>query len=208
MMSPSRINLGAGRTYLPGFVNVDIAPWADVSVDLDRDPLPFGSDSADLVFSAHTLEHVENYLGVLDEIHRVLRHGGWLLLTLPYVTLTEYHLVNPYHRRGFSEYSFDFFDPDKLQGSAVERPRATFRQVFHTFRYLPEFTDRSPRRQAWSRRHLLNVVREISIGLLAIKDGQPPTEVTEDLWQQMRVELLRCSADRRPYPRELRMVRR
>ena len=41
----------------------------------------------------------------------MLVHDGVLLLSLPYVTLTENHMVNPFHHHNFSEHSFDFFDP-------------------------------------------------------------------------------------------------
>jgi hypothetical protein len=39
---------------------------------------------------------------------------------VPYVTLTEFNLVNPFHKCHFNEYSFDFFEPGKLKGAANE----------------------------------------------------------------------------------------
>ena len=87
-------------------------------MDLGRDKLPFENDTVDLIFSYHTLEHIPDYLFALSEIHRVLKHGGLFLVGLPYVTLTEYHLVNPYHLHNFNEFSFDFFDAKRLKGSA------------------------------------------------------------------------------------------
>jgi predicted SAM-dependent methyltransferase len=118
---PLCLNIGAGRTYIPNFVNVDIDPKADVCVDLSKDRLPFEDNSVDLIFSYHAMEHIPDYLFALSEIYRVLKHGGRFLVGLPYVSLTEYHLVNPYHLHNFNEYSFDFFDPEKLKGSAAEQ---------------------------------------------------------------------------------------
>lgn len=111
--SEVKLNIGAGVTYIPGFVNIDISTQADITLDLGKDRLPFDDNSVDLIVSYHTLEHVSDYLFALSEIHRVLKHGGRFLVGLPYVTLTEYHLVNPYHLHNFNEYSFDFFDVDK-----------------------------------------------------------------------------------------------
>ena len=108
-MDEVKLNLGAGQTYLPGFCNIDVCPWADVQLDFGTDRLPFEDSSVDCVFSHHTLEHVPDYLHILGEIHRILRHGGRLLVGLPYVTSTKYHLVNPYHLHNFNEFSFDFF---------------------------------------------------------------------------------------------------
>ncbi|MDQ3387656.1 MAG: methyltransferase domain-containing protein, partial [Actinomycetota bacterium] len=84
-----RLNIGAGQTYIPGFINIDISSKADIVLDLGRDQLPFEDNSVDLIFSYHTLEHVPNYLFALSEIHRVLKNGGAFLVGLPYITLTE-----------------------------------------------------------------------------------------------------------------------
>jgi predicted SAM-dependent methyltransferase len=115
-----KLNIGAGQTYIPGFVNIDLSDRANISLDLSKDRLPFEDSSVDLVFSYHTLEHIPDYLFVISEIHRVLKHGGHFLVGLPYVTLTEYNLVNPYHLHNFNEFSFDFFDRAKLKYSAAE----------------------------------------------------------------------------------------
>ena len=132
---PLRLNLGAAKTYIPGFVNIDIDQKAELTLDLGADRLPFPDDSVDVVVSRHTLEHVPNYLFALSEIHRVMRHDGELLLSLPYVTRTEHHLVNPYHLHNFSERSFDFFDPSVMKGSAGEESETAFRKVFVRFNY-------------------------------------------------------------------------
>ena len=57
------------------------------------------------------------------------------------MTLTEFNLVNPYHKQHFNEFSFDFFDPQRLLGSAAESGGVMFRRVCHRFHYLPEFAN-------------------------------------------------------------------
>jgi len=79
----TELNIGAGHSRIPGFINIDISERADVSLDLGCDPLPFADDSIDTVISIHTLEHIPNYLFALSEIHRVLRHDAVRLLKLP-----------------------------------------------------------------------------------------------------------------------------
>ena len=194
-----QINIGAGATQIPGFVNVDIAQHADVSLDLGVTPLPFEDDSVDLAFSYHTLEHVENYLFALGEIHRVLKHGAPFLVGLPYVSLTYWHQVNPYHLHDFNEDSFDFFDPRKLQGSAVEeesgRSPITFTKVFHRFHYMGAVHLLPPPLKGWARSHLLNTVRKIDFGLLAVKER---TAVHGDP-AELKAEFDRLVRSRRPY---------
>ncbi len=66
-----------------------------VAVDLRRSPLvnvvgqaerlPFAEDKFDLVFCTQVLEYVPDPQAVLDEIHRTLKKGGFLLLSAPAV---------------------------------------------------------------------------------------------------------------------------
>lgn len=164
-----RLNIGAGQTYIQGFINIDISSKADITLDVGKEKLPFEDDSVDLIFSYHTLEHVPDYLFALSEIHRVLKHGAHFLVGLPYCTLSEYHLVNPYHLHNFNEFSFDFFDIRKLKGSAVESNTILFNKIFHRFHYIGMFNITPLPFRSWCRRHLLNVVRKIDYGLVAIK---------------------------------------
>lgn len=194
-----KLNIGAGQTYLPGFHNIDLAEHADIQLDLNRDRLPFEDDSVDLVFTYHALEHLDRYLFALGEIHRVLKHGAALLVGVPYVTLTEYNLINPYHRQHFNEYSFDFFDPAKLKGTAVEANDILLVKAFHRFHYMEAFVDAGPEEREWARRHLFNVVRKIDFGVLAIKDPGRPPSVTEELAGRLERRFDECLANRVPY---------
>lgn len=198
--APLAVNLGAAKTFIPGFVNVDIDEKAEVTLDLGAERLPFPDDSVGTVVSRHTLEHVSNYLFALGEIHRVLRHDGELLLSLPYVTRTEHHLVNPYHLHNFSERSFDFFDPAVMKGSAGEDSETAFRKVFVRFTYNGYFGLAPRFYRVWARKHLLNVVRQFDIGLVAIKDPNRPVDVGAERARAMTRRLDELKLARVPYP--------
>lgn len=79
-----KINLGSGRTPLPGWVNLDRRA-ADARVDF-RWRFPLGGECARCVYSAHVLEHL-NYpadaLHFLQECLRVLQPGAVLRLVVP-----------------------------------------------------------------------------------------------------------------------------
>lgn len=198
-MEVVRVNIGASKTYIPGFRNIDISPRAEISLDIGRDPLPFSDSSVNLVFTYHTLEHIPDYLFALGEIFRVLKHGGRLLVGVPYVTSSEFNLVNPYHKHHFNEFSFDFFDPQKLSGSASEEDPPCFEKIFHRFHYMREFDAVSEPMLTWCRRHLFNVVKKIDFGLIAIKelDRKPPG--LNDAKIEMLEEFDRCVRARREY---------
>jgi SAM-dependent methyltransferase len=53
------------------------------NIDLAREPIPLRDDSIDLVLSFGAFEHIAWYDNVLAETARLLKHGGWLLLSMP-----------------------------------------------------------------------------------------------------------------------------
>jgi SAM-dependent methyltransferase len=198
--APLRLNLGAAKTYIPGFVNIDIHEAAELSLDLGAERLPFPDDSVRTVVSHHTLEHVPDYLFALGEIHRVLEHDGELLLSLPYATLTENHMVNPYHLHNFTERSFDFFDPLKLKGSAAEDGEIAFRTVVVRFTYIGYFGLAPKWLRVWARKHLLNVVRQFDIALVAIKDPGRPVDVGKERARKLEARIVELKRQRTAYP--------
>ena len=195
----TKINIGAGITYIPGFTNIDYVKWADVSIDLNKDKLPFKDNSVDLVFSYHTLEHLDNYLFALKEIHRVLKHRGHFLVGLPYLTLTKYNLINPFHKQYFNEYSFDFFDPDKLKWSAAEDDPTEFKLIYYKIHYLGIIEQYPNLLKKIIRKHLLNVADKIDFGLIAIKDNKKKPIISSNLNNQLIKEFDHCLKSRRKY---------
>jgi SAM-dependent methyltransferase len=189
------LNIGAGVTRLEFATNIDISSKADVSLNLGVDPLPFEDESIDFIYSDHTFEHIENYLFLISEVHRVLKDGGILLLGVPYLTLTKYNLVNPYHLNNFNEFSFDFFDPTRLRGSAAEDGEIDLRTVNYHINYLGIFRF-MPLLRAVARRHLFNVARDIQFAI--VKGGSPSSvsaKIAKNLYQYYTV----ISSMRKPY---------
>jgi ubiquinone/menaquinone biosynthesis C-methylase UbiE len=54
-------------------------------LDLNRDRLPYADENFDLVTCSEVVEHLENYRGVIREMHRILRPGGLAVITTPNV---------------------------------------------------------------------------------------------------------------------------
>ena len=197
MTAEKKLHIGCGHKKLDGFINIDVVPNCDLQLDLDKEPLPFEDGSIDCVFSYHAFEHFSRYLFVLGEVWRVLRHGGRLLIQVPYVTLTEYNLVNPYHKTNFNEFSFDFFDPAKLKGSANEGNGIHFKKVWHRFHYLREFATMAEPERTYARRHYFNVVRAIDFGIYAVKPPFQSLDIPENARVLLRDELDSCLKSQR-----------
>jgi SAM-dependent methyltransferase len=89
------LDLGAGQlVWRPvlaqnatGYVSADLAPeHAELDVLLDATAgLPFSSNSFDTVFCCSVLEHTRAPWRVFPEVHRILRPGGVLVLSVPFV---------------------------------------------------------------------------------------------------------------------------
>ena len=100
---PVHLDLGCGTTkQYPGSVGVDRRRTGAVAVlaDVSR-PLPFRDASADAIFAVHVIEHLPDYLPLIDECHRVLRPDGTLHLMGPWwghvnavVDPTHVHLLD------------------------------------------------------------------------------------------------------------------
>ncbi|WP_262249407.1 class I SAM-dependent methyltransferase [Parapedobacter soli] len=56
-----------------------------IDVYYDGETLPFGDESFDSIFSSEVFEHVFNLSQILDELYRVLKPGGHMLITVPFV---------------------------------------------------------------------------------------------------------------------------
>jgi predicted SAM-dependent methyltransferase len=85
LLRPGRLNLGSGPDRKQGFLNVDLMPGGDVTLDL-RLGLPFEADCAELIFSEHFFEHLdypEPITFLFRECLRVLRPGGTLSFSVP-----------------------------------------------------------------------------------------------------------------------------
>jgi len=52
-------------------------------VDLNREPYPFSESSADAVVSVGVIEHLENPRALVREMARIVRPGGWVVVTTP-----------------------------------------------------------------------------------------------------------------------------
>jgi SAM-dependent methyltransferase len=104
------LNLGSGRNLEAGFVNLDKSPnvGADVVHDLET-RLPFPSSHFDCVVASHVLEHIRDLMGLMGEVHRVLKPEGYFIAVTPHMGSDD-AWEDPTHVRAFSERSWMYFD--------------------------------------------------------------------------------------------------
>ncbi len=110
------LQLGCGPRKRPGAIGVDINPRsaADVICDLNSIPYPFVSDSFDLILCEHVLEHLDNVIQTMNELHRICKPHGRIFVEVPHYSST-YAFRDPTHKHFFSIHTFDYF----LEGTPV-----------------------------------------------------------------------------------------
>ena len=80
------LNLGSGPRVLGSAVtNVDIYPYPEVSVIASLTNLPFGAGKVERIICDNVLEHVENPVKAVEEMHRVLCSGGVAYISTPFL---------------------------------------------------------------------------------------------------------------------------
>ena len=84
---PLKINLGSATKVKKGFVNCDVRgfPEVDRVFDLTDFPWPFETESAEIITSEETIEHLPRIAmdNFFKECYRILEHGGTLFLQCP-----------------------------------------------------------------------------------------------------------------------------
>lgn len=106
------INIGCGRTRIPGSIGIDranIPGFVDIVHDLDKLPYPITDNFADEIHFYHVLEHLENPIKILEEIHRILKPSGVLFMRVPHFS-SNGAFTDITHKRPFSYFSFEVFD--------------------------------------------------------------------------------------------------
>lgn len=64
------------------YITADIeSPLAKVKMDIHQ--IPFEANTFDVAFCNHVMEHVDDDIKAMSELHRVLKPGGWAIIQSP-----------------------------------------------------------------------------------------------------------------------------
>lgn len=106
------LDLGCGNKKRPGSIGVDgnSRTAADVVHDLNVFPYPFEANSFDEIYMDNVLEHLDNVIGVMEEVHRMSAPNATVKVIVPYFR-SVWAAIDPTHRHAFTTDSFAYFDP-------------------------------------------------------------------------------------------------
>lgn len=104
-----KLNLGCGNRPLKGYINCDISPEVNPNkiVDLEK-PLDFEDNSVDEIIANHVLEHIQNFISLMHEFHRVCKKDTKRKIKTPFYSAWG-QFNDPTHLRFFTPFTFDYF---------------------------------------------------------------------------------------------------
>lgn len=111
---PERLlDIGCGRNKRAGAIGLDvnIRTDADVLGDINTGRLPFADSTFDRVWLIHVIEHVQDVIATMEEIHRITKPGGVIHVETPHYTDFS-SFCDPTHRWHLNSFSFRYFTED------------------------------------------------------------------------------------------------
>jgi predicted SAM-dependent methyltransferase/outer membrane murein-binding lipoprotein Lpp len=130
---PRKLHVGCGKVKLPGWLNIDVEPGADLVIDV-RQGLPFEENSVDFIYNEHFVEHLTYEEGekVLREFWRCLKKGGVLRIATPDLDFIVQLYSRDFKNQDWFPSGFEFV---KTKGMAMNM---AFRWWGHQYLYNEE----------------------------------------------------------------------
>jgi SAM-dependent methyltransferase len=153
------LNLGSGRKKRQDAINVDIVSDTDpdMVVDLNIIPWPLPNGHFDRVLLHDVIEHLDDIVATMEEIHRICRHAAVIEITVPHFSCPN-AFTDPTHRHYFGLFSFHYFtDENEFPFYSRSRFRRRSNDLFFVpsllnkfvWRFANRFPQYYERRWAW-----------------------------------------------------------
>jgi ubiquinone/menaquinone biosynthesis C-methylase UbiE len=121
------LNLGCGSQSIPGAINVDLVSRKGVDIihDLNNIPYPFISNKIDVIYITDTFFLLEDPISIMNELHRILKKNGKLIITNPYFR-SKFAFIDPYLKSFYTIHSFDFYDQSTVTAKRYKYSKCSF----------------------------------------------------------------------------------
>lgn len=144
------LDFGCGPNKFSEAIGIDMFPHkgVDVVVNLDKYPYPFQDNTFNLIICNHIIEHLIDIPKTMEEIYRMLRPDGLVIIRTPYFT-HEGSFRDPTHRWHLTLRSMDYFVIGKGRDT---KWNAFFEKVEEKLFFGGEFFNPGRRIVKWSKR--------------------------------------------------------
>lgn len=107
------LNIGCGKdikksTSEEKWTNLDFIKEKGVDIihNLEEFPYPFKNEEFDLIYASHILEHLESFPRTMQELHRILKKNGKLVVKVPH--FSGIAAFSAYHKHYFKCLDFNY----------------------------------------------------------------------------------------------------
>ena len=111
-------------------VDIDINSDADLICDLGKYPYPIKDNSVDLIISKHTFEHLDDPLGALKEMYRIMKPSGKIKIEVPH--FSSYTAYGIGHKHIFTQRELTQMAKETIN-CKIEKITITFYKTFRIF---------------------------------------------------------------------------
>lgn len=132
-----KLDFGCGQKKTPSYIGLDIFQGSDTDVvhDFNIFPYPFEDDTFDEILCRSSLEHVDDFLRTVVELHRISKPNALIKVYCPHYSGPDAYR-DPTHKTFFSYSTFDIF----CQGGSYLSPYNGLLAVEKLMFGLPEKT--------------------------------------------------------------------
>jgi len=115
-MNMKILDLGCGKRKYPKSIGIDFNPNIDADIvhDLNTYPYPLKDNTFDMVHASHILEHLDDTVKTMNEIHRICKPNAKIIIRVPHFSQAG-AWANPTHRRAFATYTFNYFTKESKE---------------------------------------------------------------------------------------------
>jgi predicted SAM-dependent methyltransferase len=114
-----KLDFGCGQNKTPGYIGLDVFAGADVDVvhDFNCFPYPFADSTFDEIVCNSSLEHVDEFLKTVVELHRIAKSNAIIKIFCPHYSSADAYR-DPTHKTFFAYTTFNTF----AEGSSYISP--------------------------------------------------------------------------------------
>jgi len=120
----NKLNAGCRKYLKEGWLNIDIRKPYDIKVDLDKTPYPFEDNMFNYILLDNVLEHLNNPVECLEELHRICSSKGTIEIIVPFYS-------SPNAFRDMTHQSF--FNLDSLNEFDINKEEKIYNLSFKRF---------------------------------------------------------------------------
>ncbi len=89
---------GSLRSIFEDYTGIDMREGDNVDIVANSHKLPFKANTFDCITCVETLEHDDNPFQTLKEVYRVLKPGGWVILSASGISFPKHDYPGDYFR--------------------------------------------------------------------------------------------------------------